>query len=420
MNVESGLITKIETKDDLLLVIDERITEDFFEVHGEIFKAIRDYYSKYGAVPEKETICGLFPNFQFSETNEPLAFFIDQIKKQHKKNIYNIGLREVAELLRTDVDLAEIKLQRLLSTSKAAIKSGVDVDIRGVGEILKARYASRENGLGIDGYSTPWAYLNNITCGYHNGELIVWTARAKKGKSWLLLAQAVHIWREYNIPIIFVTKEMTPISIVERLCALETRLPYEAIRHGLLSKAQKKIYTDYADSFKEEKVRFQIPGYDLSDSSSGVSSFIPKVESYLSEGGVLFVDGVYLIPDDRGEKDWKAIVNVSMDLKNLALRYNIPVIATTQHNMEGKGDVVSFEGVAYGKYLVQFVDALIGLSRSDSDRKLNRGKVTILGQREGDLGDFFINMKFDPIDFSELVDRKKITDEEDDEEEYHL
>jgi hypothetical protein len=109
-----------------------------------------------------------------------------------------------------------------------------------------------------------------------------------------------------------------------------------------------------------------------------------------------------------------------MDLKNLALRYDIPIVATTQHNMEGKGDILSFEGVAYGKYLVQFVDALIGISRSDSDRKLNRAKVEILGQREGDLGDFFINMKFDPIDFSELTDRKKITDDEDDDEEYHL
>jgi len=157
---------------------------------------------------------------------------------------------------------------------------------------------------------------------------------------------------------------------------------------------------------KEEQPEFTILGYDLSDSSGGVSSIVPKVERYLLGGGVLFVDGVYLLPDDRGEKDWKAIVNVSMDLKNLAQTYNIPVIATTQHNMEDKSDKPRMDGTAYGKYLVQYVDGLIGIGRSEQDRNLGVGRVYQLAQREGDLGDFMINMKFTPIDFSQVFEKK--------------
>jgi replicative DNA helicase len=378
-------------------------------------------------VPEKETLQSFFPNFEFSESSEPLQFFLDEIKKKHKKNLYNKGLIEIVELMKDDIDGAEQKLQQLLSTSKTEIKTTIDLDVRANADLKKLEYEGKKNHLGIDGYETPWEYLNNLTGGFHNGELIVISARPKMCKTWLLTWIARHIWRECNVPEVFITKEMRPVAIRDRLAAIETGLPYDALKRGFLTDIQQSKYYEYLDKLEAEREAGEptliIPGYSLSDTLGGVSSLIPKVEQHLLGGGVLLVDGLYLLPDDRGEKDWKAIVNISMDLKNLALAYNIPVIATTQQNMADKNPTPTFEGAAYGKYLVQFVDAFLGIGRNVTDRNLGRGRIYMLGQREGDIGDFPINMKFSPVDFSQafektVEDTNQFDDEDDEIERY--
>jgi replicative DNA helicase len=209
------------------------------------------------------------------------------------------------------------------------------------------------------------------------------------------------------------------VKAIRRRCrAIALKIPYDSLRRGILTKDQKERYYRYIEEVEKnpELAPFVVLGHDLTDGTSGVSSIIPKIERYLTNGGVLFIDGIYLIPDDRGEKDWKAITNVAMDLKILAQRYRIPIITTTQYSMQSKADRPHLEGAAYGKYVVQYADLILALSRDDVDIEADRGKIHVLGQREGDTGEFSINMKFDPIDFSQRND-KSISDNDDDDEE---
>lgn len=422
MNIEVSLISKINSKEDYLTILNERINKDFFEEHGEVFQAIASHYSKYKNVPEKETLQKAFPNFQFYDGEEPLQFFIDKIKAQYKKKLYNITLPEVAKLLPVDIDAAERELQKLLTKSKASIKVGNTLDFSNSAEYFKSLYEKRASGLGVDGYSTSWAFLDRLTCGYHGGELIIWMGRAKFGKSWLLTWQMHHIWRSENANCLYITKEMGNDAIGMRFLAIDLGFSFDAIRRGQLEADQQLRYNNRVDEIQEkmksgEYSRLGIHGFDLLDGTSGVSAIIPKVEEYLSDGGVLFVDGMYLIPDDSGEVDWRGIVNVSRDLKVLAQTYNIPVIVTTQQSMEDKSDIPRLENAAYGKYIVQYADLIVGGGRSDIDRKSDLGHIYILGQREGDLGEFTINMKFNPIDFSQCNDKFVDDDYEDEDDE---
>jgi len=423
MNLETGLISKIETKEDLLHVIDERVKVDFFEEHEEVFKEILNHYSKYQTVIEKDTLAKLFPNFKFSESNEPLQFFIDKIKEKHKKKLYTKGLTEVAELMSKDINDAEKKLQQLLLKSKNEIKSGIDLDIRVGAESRIAEYLKKKGTAGVDGYSTSWPYLDDLTCGYHGGELVIWIAKQKIGKTWIALWQARHIWREHRVPCVFVTKEMGRNAIWTRIETIECKLPYKALKRGFLTEEQQARYFQYKRDLEKdtEMPEFIVHDVDLSDSRAGVSSLVPLVERYLLNGGALFVDGLYLLPDDRGETDWKAMVNIAADLKSLALGYNIPIITTTQHNLDDKSNVPHIEGAAYGKYIVQFADVILGIGISETDKAMHRGGIYILGQREGDIGNFIINMNFDPIDFSQqMIKTVDMYNEYDDEEEYNV
>jgi hypothetical protein len=70
-----------------------------------------------------------------------------------------------------------------------------------------------------------------------------------------------------------------------------------------------------------------------------------------------------------------------------------------------------------------FVDAFLGIGRNVTDRNLGRGRIYMLGQREGDIGDFPINMKFSPVDFSQafektVEDTNQFDDEDDEIERY--
>jgi replicative DNA helicase len=428
VNIETGLISKIVSKEDYLLVLNGRINKDFFEEHGEVFQTIVSHYKKYKSVPEHETLQKAFPNFQFYEGAEPLQFFIDKLKEQYKKKLFNTELPKVAELLSTDIDAAEKTLQKLLSTTRVAIKSGSTLDARNSADTMIAAYERREESLGVDGYSTSWPYLDALTCGYHGGELIIWMGKAKKGKSWMETWEFHHIWKNHEVPCLYITKEMDKLAIRQRFDAIDNYLSLDAIRRGQMTAEQKVKY--YARLHEiDEKIEsgrmpsFGIHGFDLTDGSSGVSAIIPHVEEYLGDGGALFVDGMYLIPDDKGEAEWRGIVNVAMDLKILAQTYNIPVIVTTQQSMEDKSDIPRLENAAYGKYIVQYADLILAIGRSDIDRQANRGTIYVLGQREGDVGEFPIHMRFDPIDFSQCYDKTvddAFSEEDEDEEVYHV
>jgi replicative DNA helicase len=426
MNIEVGLISKIEAKEDYLLILSERITKDFFEEHGEVFQAIASHYSKYKAVPERETLQKVFPNFQFYEGEEPLQFFIDKIKEQYKKKLFNTTLPKVAELISSNVDDAERELQKLLSQSRSNIQVGSTLDSRSSSALMKEAYEQRERGLGIDGYSTSWSFLDRITCGFHPEELVILMGRAKMGKSWLLTWLMHHIWKEENVPCLYVTKEMGKKAIRWRFDAIDNYLSFDRIRRAELTTEEKIRYYARLDEIEAktelgEYAYFGIHGFDLTDGTSGVSSLIPHIEKYLGNKGILFVDGIYLMPDDSGEKDWKGIVNVARDLKILAQTYNIPIIATTQQSMEDKADIPRLENAAYGKYIVQYADLILAVGRSDIDRKADLGNIYILGQREGDIGSFPIHMRFNPVDFTQSFN-KTVDDglEDEDEEVYNV
>lgn len=420
MNIESGLITKLKTKEDVLLVIDERITIDFFVLYGDVFNDVIEHFKNYGTVPTQDILLLAYPDFEFIEYEQPLKFFIDKIKEQHKSNILKKGVGEIIKAMKKSTDEAEKLLQKTLFTVKSEIKTGEDLDVRTSIEQAKADYLKKKESFGVDGYVTGWAALDTYTCGWHPGDFACWIAEPKMGKTWLLLHEAVTAWKEEEVPILFLTKEIQAPALRKRFDAINCRLSYNDLRKGMLSPFEEERYFKYLEDMQYEEIPFVILGHGLNDKGTTVSSLIPKVERYLPDGGILFVDGIYMMDDDRGESDWKAIVNIARDLKDLALQYKIPVISTSQAQIQGKGYIPEAENVAYGKYLGQFVDLLGAFYRKAEYREADLLMVKTIFQREGNAGNFLINFKFDPIDFSQCYNKEVERDESDDEEEYTI
>jgi replicative DNA helicase len=413
LDIEAGLITQIKTRDDLLLVLDNGVSPVFFECHEEIYTAIIDHYKKYNAVISQDTLQALFPNFKLAEKTEPLGFYIDAIKVGRKKRLLKQGLSTAIELIKTNPDAAERELQKTILQSKNEIHISSDLDVRERVERRVDDYLHKKDKLGVDGLSTSWDFLDSLTSGYHPGDLVTFIAEPKRGKTWLLTWQSHHIWKHERVPVLILTREMRPEAIQHRFDAIECQLPYDSLRKGLLTKEQEKKYFDYLQKIQEDPIPYIVLGYSLHEGGATVSSIIPKVERHLLEGGALFVDGIYLMEDDRGENDWRSIVNIAKDLKNLAQTYKIPVITTTQAQIQGKSYVPNMENIAYGKYLAQFVDALLSISQDPEAKIEEAAYIHLLAQREGDVGTFKVGFQFNPYcDFSQRFSRS-IEDDED-------
>lgn len=402
MDIEAGLISKITSKSAVLFLLEEQIDASYFEKYGEVFNYVKQHFIDYGVAPEASILEDKF-NFSHVETEQPIEFFVHELKQRKKQSLYKTGLAKVIPLLSNgNIDEAEKKLQRLIIDTRKLIKSSSDIDIRNGIEERFEIYKRRQECVGIDGYSTPWDYLNNKTLGYHPGDLFVTIATPKMGKTWLLVYQAHHVWKEERVPVVFVTKEMTPQAIRQRFDAIECGLSYDDLRRGMLSPYQEEAYQKKLTEIAQDDVPFIILGYSLDSDTSTVSSIIPKVEKYLTDGGVLFIDGLYLMDDDRGDEDWKRIVNIAKDLKMLALQYKIPVVATTQAQIqENKSYIPDISNIAYGKYIAQYVDVLLSQSQNVQQKIAEIMYVNILAQREGEIGSFPINFQFSPLNFSQ-------------------
>lgn len=407
MDIEAGIISKISDKKSLLEILDSGITVEFFYDHGKVFDNILSHYKKYKTVPNQEVIRNTFPNFEFLESEEPVDYFIDALKIKHKRNILNKGISDIAPILSKNPEEAEKRLYSLVLKTKKEIRSSVDLDIRAAAEGRKEEYAVRKECLGIDGYTSGWDRLDELTSGYHPGDLITFIAKAKEGKTWNLIWQAYNIWKNERVPVLFLTREMRPEAIRRRFDAIYCGLSYDDIKNGTLSDEEEKYYFQKIDEIEKDEVPFIVLGFSLEQNTATVSSIMPKVEQYLLEGGILFVDGIYLLEDDRGDSDWKAITNITSDLKNLAQQYKIPIVSSTQAKIEGKSYIPNMENIAYAKYIAQYADALISLSRNDQDKLAGITWVHLVAQREGDIGSFPINFRFDPMDFNEVDLRTK-------------
>jgi replicative DNA helicase len=127
---------------------------------------------------------------------------------------------------------------------------------------------------------------------------------------------------------------------------------------------------------------------------------------------VLWVDGAYLVKtQNRGAKRWEQVAEVCEGLKaGVADTLNIPVVASFQFNrQQKKGDKGDLDNIAYSDAVGQISSVILGLGLSDDEgsvENLYKRKIDVLKGRNGEVGSFDINWKFDIgpnfMDFSEI------------------
>ena len=191
MSVEIGLISKLLETKDYDILKDKQITAKYFEKEYQpCIRFIDDFYMKNGTVPTIRIFEKKFPDIELETyedsvgTEEPLAYWCDEIRDKKTHNTIVGYMNEVADMLDSgQVSDAVKSIRKLVNkveldlTETTAVDTTKDMDDR------KKRYEERKRNKGILGIETGIKLLDYMLKGLQPKQLITLMSKTSTGKA---------------------------------------------------------------------------------------------------------------------------------------------------------------------------------------------------------------------------------------------
>lgn len=237
------------------------------------------------------------------------------------------------------------------------------------------------------------AELDMLTGGIYPSDLTIIAASSGVGKTALALQISRNLSR--NLKCLFVSREMKESRIDFRLLASITGIPSRKIRDNSLSDEERA---------KIKNVLFKRLANDnliINDRIASLSEI--KYRLRKEPFDCLVVDYIQLVePENRNETREQQVAKISRGLKNIAMEFQIAVIALTQLNEDGasrESRAIYFDSDNYIEIKIPSATDFEAICKKDSSitpqiiagiRKLGNEVVQIVvkKQRDGETGRF--------------------------------
>ncbi|TKK84677.1 hypothetical protein FDA94_29120 [Herbidospora galbida] len=417
MDLPRHLITQIVTGGDLSQALDAGVTSEWLADPKalQVWQFLTEFQIRHGKAPTTEALKAEFPTYKLAKQPEPLDYVLDKLREQRKMSILEAALGRATQRFTTgDPEATARELAAALAELEAEVPSTVDVDITTTALKRAAAYRERAGQeLRMHGIPTGFDAVDQLTGGWRPGWLVALVGPPKAGKSTYLLLSSLAAWSAPKRPM-FVTFEMTAREMEERLDALESKVSPNGLRDGTLTKAD-------LDRVEKRLRSMELrPSYWLTEdasSASTVSQIVAKAQRLKPD--ILFIDGVYLMSDDHGEKpgDWKAIANITRGLKRAAKSLGIPIIISTQVRLSKiHGGEITAASIGYGPSFAEDADLIIA-AQPTSDHDITKMK-SLVGRTVAPF-EFWIRRDWDHGTMTELAydpfgDTDDLGDDDDD------
>jgi replicative DNA helicase len=260
----------------------------------------------------------------------------------------------------------------------------------------------------LPGVASGFYDLDSLTQGFQKSDLIILAGRPSMGKTAFVLNLTENILKQYKLPIIFFSLEMSKEQLIYRLLANETGISQTRLKLGNLYKEDwyelKKSIQEYS------KLPFFIDDQP-NLTTLNIRSRIKKILFEQNKVGLIIIDYLQLLLNSKSKSENRVqeISQITRTLKNIAKEFQIPIIALSQlsRNVEtrvNKRPVLS--DLRESGSIEQDADLVLMLYRESyynltikTNEKISPAELIIAKHRNGPLG--IINLLFqdDPTKF---------------------
>lgn len=384
------------------------------ESEQEVFLYVWNHIRKYKKAPALNTVKGHFPDFDLNVIEEPPQFYADKCRERFLFEGLRTGMAKAKNLLDKKLedfnpDAALQTLSQTVSELRFVDQSQDVVDFRKAHEPLYADYVKKVSGYYEAGVKLGWPTIDEISGGLVGGDVVSILGRPGMGKTWLLLHSAFKTWMDQKHSPMFVSMEMIPLLIEQRLAALHSKINPKHIKNAeLTTVAKKKLFTGLK-GLADYDLPFWIVNGNMGATVEDVYNLALQLQP-----SVVYIDGAYLMQAQNPRMSgWEKITETANGIKRqLATSLNIPVVNTYQFNrmaaekMKKKPGEVGLEHIAGADAIGQNSSIVFGLLQEDNVESLTRKLATILKGRSGESGNFWVNWNFQGglVGFDEIVE----------------
>jgi replicative DNA helicase len=387
------------------------------------WRTIIDHSAKPGSignVPSARKLIKKVPGLEIPEVvEESVDEIVSELKDEYLSRTLRTTIIDLDELLRSYGPEAALEhLNAIARTlNKGTMPDSSRLDLADAIPRFREHYETINRGGGLLGMPYPWDPLNEGTGGMSGGTFSMIYGPSKGGKTWMgLEVGAICPFERGNARCLVVSNEMPVDQIYRRILARLCRMDYGSVVRATLDEEQRGRMFEELNSLQYEQMEAAKSTIESSNYRNircvkpsarfggGVNAIRAEIDAFQPD--ILFIDGVYLMSDDRTKSrdvSWKTITNITQDVKGLASEYNIPVIGTTQSNREGAKrkageDMGSYNDVGFGLSAIQDADAVIRVQKIPT-REGEKILITLPAMRESKIESFTVN--FVPVvDFS--------------------
>lgn len=309
------------------------LPEHLLDDDAKAYQYTLDLIEKDKRYPSKNELHSKFDIDKVSVDEDDLPGILEDIRARHITSLSKDKIIKAEKLFeKRKVDEACALLGEVASYSNILrTTTSVGHDFKADAERRIEQYERRK--LGVDAIPGPWPSFNKHTGGWQEG-LYVFVAYTSGGKSWIVNICANDMANKLtkDDKILVCSQEMSVLRMGRRLDVVRYKMPLTKLRDGTLSPAEEEAWLKaIEEDALSDTAQIIIEDSDTVRTCADIEMKIQELEPR-----AVWVDAAYRLKAYGPKSDWdRQVYNIEY-LQDLAVRYGIPLIATTQLGDSGE------------------------------------------------------------------------------------
>lgn len=403
-----------------------RVETFYFINHQEIYKAIVEMYRKKVPINVisvndflKETGClekiggtkvllellNQIPNLVYLE--EYIQLIQDKFLR---RSLINLGYEAINSAYITNIPL-EKTLTHFEKKSFKLTNELIEEKRLTTAELFSTVFLElKQKALKPDlpGLASGFYDLDSLTQGFQKSDLIILAGRPSMGKTAFVLNITENILKNYKLPIIFFSLEMSKEQLIYRLLSNETGISQTRLKLGNLYKE------DWNKLKKSIQLYSKLPFFINDEPNITIYDLRSKIKKIIFEQtniGLIVIDYLQLLLNSKikTENRVQELSQITRSLKAIAKEFQTPIIALSQlsrnvENRINKRPILS--DLRESGSIEQDADLVLMLYRenyynstTEKFEKLAPAELIIAKHRNGPLGVVKLSFQTDPTKF---------------------